>query len=64
MSNFKNSVINDNLKKLMCQIQNEIRDKVLSIFIDTIMKQNKEIIKLKKDCDRYYKSCSSIKKIN
>ena len=62
MSNFKNSVINDNLKKLMCQIQNEIRDKVLSIFIDTIMKQNKEIIKLKKDCDRYYKKAVQVLK--
>ena len=62
MSNFKNSVINDNLTKLMCQIQNEIRDKVLSIFIDKIMKQNKEIIKLKKDCDRYYKKAVQVLK--
>ena len=53
MIDFKKSVGNENLKFIMIKIQNEIKDKVINIFIDKLIEQNNEIKKLRKDCDRY-----------
>ena len=55
MIDFKKSVGNENLKSIMIKIQNEIKDKVISLSIDKLIQQNKEIQKLKKDCERYQK---------
>ena len=55
MIDYKKSVGNENLKVMMIKIQNEIKDKVISLSIDKLIQQNKEIQKLKKDCERYQK---------
>ena len=55
MIDYKKSVGNENLKVMMIKIQNEIKDKVISLSIDKLIQQNNEIQKLKKDCERYQK---------
>ena len=62
MIDYKKSVRNENLKVMMRKIQNEIKDKVISIFIDKLIVQNNEIKKLKKDCDRYQKKTVDVLK--
>ena len=62
MIDFKKSVGNENLKVMMIKIQNEIKDKVISLSIDKLIQQNNEIQKLKKDCERYQKKTVDVLK--
>ena len=55
---------NFNYKSTMKSIQNEIKDVLLSKFLDRIISQNKEINKLKIECNKFKKkSIDLLKKL-